>query len=34
MVWLEKLVGEFAETQAVDEELRREVEGATSGGSR
>jgi hypothetical protein len=33
-VWPEKLVGEFAGTQAVDVELRREVEGATSGGSR
>jgi hypothetical protein len=33
-VWLEKLVEEFAGTQAVDEELRRGVEGATSGGSR
>jgi hypothetical protein len=33
-VWPEKLVGEVIETQAVDKELRRGVEGATSGGSR
>jgi hypothetical protein len=34
MVWPEKLVEEFVGTQAVDAELRREVEGATSDGSR
>jgi hypothetical protein len=33
-VWPEKLVGEFAGTQAVYDELRRGMEGATSDGSR